>query len=409
MKVIDTKTTYSLCFWLNTITLLGSILLILLPKEGFSFQSFEFSSSSKIPAAIVQYLGYSDYTRVDGALLGISVPVLFQNNVFPKLTGSIGYGAASKRWQYHMAIEQSFGKLRMPTVYASLYDETASYDDAISKGENILSTLLVNRDYRDYLKMRGGEVRFTDKFGSQFGFSYTFRYRKYFSLIGKEPWSLFYRNRIFRQNPPIQNGIETLILITITYDNRENFFIETNSWYGEISFEHEMRDYKFTGVHFAIQRIQLGYGNQTLMVNCRGDFRKRTSAEQFLFDLGGIGTLRGYNFKEYTGNNRLQLTADYLFNGDFIPPGSLKSVPILSSFSTGLFFEAGSAWFSDDVRHQLFPPIETGSRLRDIKTDAGISLFVFGKLLRIDIARRLDKNFDKSDWKFSLRFQPLQK
>jgi outer membrane protein assembly factor BamA len=198
------------------------------------------------------------------------------------------------------------------------------------------------------------------------------------------------------------------------FDNRETIFIEANSWFAELVAEREVRDYTFTGVNFAVRRIQLGCGNQTLIVNCRGNFRNGTAAEQYMFDLGGVGTLRGYNFKEYTGNNRLLLSADYLFNGDFVPPKLLKSVPIISSLSVGLFADMGLVWFSDAAQRELrtgsgmlLP--ETGSRLRDVKTDAGVSLLVFGKLLRIDAAKRLDKRYKDTDFIWYLRLQPLQK
>lgn len=62
---------------------------------------------------------------------------------------------------------------------------------------------------------------------------------------------------------------------------------------------------------------------------------------QYLYDLGGISTIRGYDYKAFTGDRMVLINAEYWFDNDL-----WHNQSSMEMFSIGAFFDAGSAWFS---------------------------------------------------------------
>ena len=354
-----------------------------------------------------------DYNRVDGFYLGNSIAFVYSRLPQTALSARGGYGFKSKEWRYAIMLNHVFDLLTGTAFTLTYFDETHTNDQWILyKAENFLSTMLIRKDYRDYFRLRGVEAHFKHKYGDNFIIEYELGYRKYNSMPATAPWSLFFRNRKFRENPAVSEGDEILLTWTIGYSTLEDMYVETSNWQLGVVFERELYDFGFTGAHFFVQRTQISYGNQTLIAGLRGGYRNGTADEQYLMDLGGIGSLRGYQFKEFTGNRRIFFECRYLFNGDLLQRIPLQAVPFYSSLESGVFFESGLAWINKKDR-KLLPagPIpsgsrETGSRFRDIKPDIGVSLFILNGAARIDFARRLDRK--KDPWKITFRLRLLQ-
>jgi len=354
-----------------------------------------------------------DYNRVEGFYLGNNLTFLYSRLPQTSLTLRGGYGFKSKKWRYALMINHAFDPLSRTAFTFTYFDETRTNDQWIlPKAENVLSAILLKKDYRDYFRLRGVEAHFMHKYGENLSIAYEFGYRRYNSMPKKAHWSLFKKDKEFRQNPAVTEDEEILLSWTINYSTLEDMYVETSNWQLGVVFERELYDFGFTGAHFLIQRTQISYGNQTLIAGLRGGYRDGTVSEQYLMDLGGIGSLRGYQFKEFTGNRRIFFECNYLFNGDLLQSIPIQAIPLYSSLESGVFFEAGLAWINKKDR-KLLPPggipsgsLETGSRLRDIKSDIGVSLFILDGAARIDFARRLDRK--KDPWKITFRLRLLQ-
>lgn len=354
-----------------------------------------------------------DYNRVEGFYLGNNLTFLYSRLPQTSLTLRGGYGFRSKEWRYALMFNHAFDPLSRTAITFTYFDETRTNDQWIlPKAENVLSAILLKKDYRDYFRLRGVEAHFMHKYGENLSIAYEFGYRRYNSMPKKAHWSLFKKDKEFRQNPAVTEDEEILLSWTINYSTLEDMYVETSNWQLGVVFERELYDFGFTGAHFLIQRTQISYGNQTLIAGLRGGYRDGTVSEQYLMDLGGIGSLRGYQFKEFTGNRRIFFESNYLFNGDLLQSIPLQAIPLYSSLESGVFFEAGLAWINSKDR-KLLPTggipsgsLETGSRLRDIKSDIGVSLFILNGAARIDFARRLDRK--KDPWKITFRLRLLQ-
>jgi hypothetical protein len=121
-------------------------------------------------------------------------------------------------------------------------------------------------------------------------------------------------------------------------------------------------------------------------------------------DMGGIGSLVGYDDKEFQDGNRLlYITAHYLFNQAFMGRRPVRYLPFSNQYVLGIFAESG--WLEYGGKNTN--PLDDFGRLKisDFKTDVGLSLHLSEGLARIDIAKRTDRA--KDAWRITVRL--LQK
>src|SRR5574341_2126860 len=94
-----------------------------------------------------------------------------------------------------------------------------------------------------------------------------------------------------------------------------------------------------------IRRYQpIGYG-KNFDIRLRAGTGRGILPSQYLFDLGGISTLRGYRFKEFTGDRMVLANVEYRLNSK---TSRLHDIPIIEEFNLILFADAGLAWFAED-------------------------------------------------------------
>ncbi len=358
-------------------------------------------------------LNYVDYNRVEGVFLGTQLGVSHGKIPGTSLNGRAGYGFKSKDWNYAVTLSHSFDFLQTQTLSATVFDETRSNDSWIlSHVENILSTTFLRKDYRDYFRVRGVEGNYTNKLNEYYRISANVGYRKYNSMHNTEPWSLFFQDEKYWDNPPVTEQDELLIAASIHYSTLGEIFIESNYWQFETTLERELNDFTFTGVYFSVRRMQLSFSDQTLITGLRGGFRNGTLAEQYLFDIGGFGTMRAYEFKEFTGTRKIVFEGNYLFNGDLLQRIPLQFLPFYSNLTTGVYFDAGLAWFSDNEKKILetdkpeYIQHETGSSFGDIRSGVGVSLYIMDSVFAINAGRRLDTGTEP--WNITFRFRLFQ-
>ncbi len=337
------------------------------------------------------------YNRVEGAYLGFhleTVPARWQGL---KLVAETGYGLhnTSPRWEAGAEYERDKWSLDL-----TLFDRTDSHDkEVFSAAETTLFSLLFKWDYRDYFRAKNG-----------FETKGSYRPRRHLSFVGglsaftyapmpvETQWSLLYQERAFRENPQVRPGAAGLLWFGAVLDTRARGPLFRNAWHVKGIYERGFREFGYDGLLVSARRYQkVVLGSQAFVVQAQLKTREST-AVQHLFGLGGVSTLRGYGFKEFTGNRMLIASVDYLFRGDLLGRMPLKGFHLLS---LSLFLDAG--WVGSASRDRNLLAGFDDLHLGDFKADAGVALSLPQQLLRFNVARRLDRSDDA--WVLSLRIR----
>ena len=169
-----------------------------------------------------------------------------------------------------------------------------------------------------------------------------------------------------------------------TSDNRVK-----HGWRGNFSVEYANKrlnsDFDFNLYHFTIVRYNQLLSNHNLDFRLEGAFSDRPLPRQRLLYLGGIGTLHGYDFKEFVGDNTLLFNVEYRIHFGKIRYMDESEGPlgVVTAFS-----DTGYAWFNDeDLRFDRF----------NTSVGVGVSLFIGDPsfVLGLEIARplRKERNF----------------
>ena len=305
------------------------------------------------------------YNRVDGFLLGIAPHFGNSNGDFAEI--GVSYAFGRKTWQGFLEFRKFL--VSNPGIYldAGVFSTTATRDVwKISNIENFLSSFFIKEDFYDYYDRRGIEARLgispSDHLAAELGYE-IFSLK---SLEKKVNWSVFGKNKNFRENPPIEEG--TLRALTL------NLFAR----HGPLSMrmQHELS----TDDDYALKRFwnelifEQSFRNLgNLACRMLGGFSPDTLKRPFLFTLGGIGSLPGYELNEFESSRFL------LFNLDY-------SIKI--GWPSFLFFIDGAE--IDGVK--------------GIKADVGLGVIPFGDI-SVRAVRKLEKDGDiKVYVRFAKRF-----
>ncbi len=346
------------------------------------------------------------YNRVQGLVVGMDVAVYCRELWHIKLQGSLGYGFEDQV-RYRIGWQRSFIKASPLTIGAYYYDQVASLDDwYMSNWENSLAALLFKADLKDFYGQRGWQIFLDQKLWQQHTFRIELNRRKFQSLARQTNWSLFYRNKAFRDNPAVipEQATSVRLLWVLDWMDRDEF--PNRGWSVEGISEYTHSDEMTTqGLFLTIRRLIPTFETQQLQMKLMFGARKGCdeTAEQYLMDLGGIGSLAGYQDKEFKNGNRLLYgTVHYLFNQQFMGRRPIRYLPFSNQFVFGVFVESG--WLHYGGKNSQ--PIDDFGQLKitNFKTDVGISLHLSDELARIDVAKRTDRA--KDAWRITVRLMP---
>ncbi|MDZ7335971.1 MAG: hypothetical protein ONB32_12520 [candidate division KSB1 bacterium] len=346
------------------------------------------------------------YNRVQGLFAGMDIAVYCQKLWHIKLQGSLGYGFEDQ-FRYRFGLQRSFIKASPLTVGAYYFDQVASLDDwYISNWENSLAALLFKADLKDFYGQKGWQTFLDLKLREQHTMRIELNRKKFQSLARQTNWSLFYRNKAFRDNPGVIQENATSARLLWVLDWLDTDQVPNCGWLVEGIAEYTRGDEMTTqGLFLTIKRLIPTFETQQLQMKLMLGARKGCdpTAEQYLMDLGGIGSLAGYQDKEFKNGNRLLYsTVHYLFNQQFMGRRPIRYLPFSNQFVFGVFVESGWLYYGGKNNQ----PIEDFSRLKidDFKTDIGISLHLSDELARIDVAKRTDRA--KDAWRLTVRLMP---
>ena len=337
------------------------------------------------------------YNRVDGAYLGYRLSVRRKDR--PRLTAfaESGYGTASGsiRWEAGVGYQGPVTGLNV-----AVFDRSDTPDRGIvGATENSLLSLLFKWDHRDYFRAKNG-----------FEANVTLRPKRRLSVVGgltayrceplpvRTAWSLFFPDRPYRINPPARRGDVGMLYAGVVVDTRVRSPLFRNAWHGRVRVERGFRDFAFHGLTLEGKRYQkVRFGRQGLIVRARLSARAST-APQFLFGLGGVGTLRGYDIKEFTANRLVLFNLEYAFRGDVLPKIPFRGFRLLN---LTVFTDAGWAVLAPESAGltEGFGDLDLAS----FRASTGLGIALPRQLLRLNVARRLDRA--DAAWGLSLRLR----
>ncbi|MDA0711000.1 MAG: hypothetical protein O3B73_12400 [bacterium] len=331
---------------------------------------------------------FARYNRVEGFFAGYQLKIAPAKWQGFSLLAQTGYGIQNEgfRWETGMAWANKDSGIQF-----TVFDRTASHDDEIIRNsENSLFAILYKGDYKDYFRAKNGfEFRALHKLKQHFKVRADLSAFTYSSMGVTTQWSTFRPNSLFRANPTVTPGKIGVLELGAQYDTRRNAPRFLNAWRLSATFERGFREFAYNGFSADIVRHQKTiWGNQAFILSAKIATRTHT-AEQFLYDLGGVGTLRGYNIKEFTGNRILMANVDYMFRGDIF-----SRVPIPAAHLFNLILFADSGWARTAARSSHMLSGFRHATPSDFKTDVGIAIGITERLFRLNFARRLDRTHD---------------
>ena len=344
-----------------------------------------------------------DYNRVDGVYLAFILSN--KSNLFPMPRFYLEGGHSKKRdrWLYSFELEQPIAAPFLLSVGGSFYDKTDSYDkEIITDGENVLVTSLLKRDYRDYFDRRGvtGFAALRPFDHHMLKISYTSD--EYRPLETEAHTAIFRKHSEFPTNPHNSSQIcynpenesvtcDEIALKSIAlksmgllyeFDSRDSkpspgipsIWARLGSEWagrdfgGDLDFSRYTADLRFYNRISAKQKyaVRLAAGGMGIPENAHCPCVP--GPEYFFpkqFYVGGIGTLPGYNYKEFRGTHMLLMNIEY----SYFLKGSKGIV---------FFVDGGDADVLDAMK---------------LKFDAGVGLRIEdsgGDGLTLGVAKRLD-------------------
>ncbi|MGQ9603553.1 MAG: BamA/TamA family outer membrane protein [bacterium] len=334
--------------------------------------------------------GEFDYNRVDGFYLGVLAEKR-AIQAMPRYRFKGGYSFKRKRWLYDFAIEQPILKAPQVSAGIQLHDMTESNDDElIGDAENIFVTSFLKKDYKDYFDLRGiaGFAAIAPSAGHRIEVGYSDN--EYRPLETMAHASIFRKKWEFEPNPSQSHQIcegDTsccrkieikAINLSYEFDSRPEDFIKTpdrgtwlrisgewtrKGWGSSYSYDRYWADMrKYIAISTGQQiSLRLKIGLFDITPEKKSPCRLCAEPQYFFpkeFYVGGIGTLPGYDYKQFRGTHMVLLNLEYAWQ-------------LREHFSALLLFDAGDA--KGAVAIDEWKRGELWQELK-IKSDAGIGL-----------------------------------
>ncbi len=327
-----------------------------------------------------------NYNKVDGFSFLTGVGYKDADSLLPTLWAKTGYAFASERSRYFIGLEQTLHRAYPLSIGSEIYRRLASNDDwLLHNHENLVFSFMAAEDFKDYYEAEGGTAFIKFKPIGQISLEARYRFEKT-NWLNSHPglWAIFgadkdfdanfetvsdpYRSTSIAEIDTTENGSLTLS-VNFNNTNKEKLY-EHSGFYFDAAYEKSHPDYNsdfdYTRYQTTFTRFQKI--NRRTLVKLSGTYGASNGYLPMYkkFYLGGLGTLRGYNHKEYMGNKFWMTNIEYLLN---FPR---------SDFGLSLFWDAGQITLNDSFSDD-----------DEVKQNIGVGL-LFDNDSRINIATRLD-------------------
>ncbi len=317
-----------------------------------------------------------DFNRVHGVVLGGKYQLSFKLCRGGRLYAEVGRGFSSDIWDYNLGAEKGVMPQGEITLGGHIYRVTDTNDLwRISRLENLLAELIFGKAYMDFFRREGWEIYSSAELSDRFRFRIGYSDDRYESLAKTTNWYLFYkgekgepRRRIYnvrggwklpseqkRENPAIDDGEMKSLWVRFYIDLRDKrrwkgyHLLEYpfptwdthNGWLAYLGIESAGGwlggDFDFSLIQFLIVRYNR-FHRHRLDIRLMGSYtpeRGRLPLQRKAY-LGGMGSLRGYHFKEFQDDSLLLLNLDY-------------GLKLLGDIWLNMFLDAGYLWYREEM------------------------------------------------------------
>jgi hypothetical protein len=321
------------------------------------------------------------YNRVEGLTILASMDYADRARSHPRVQLEGGYAFTLKRWEYEFGVSHRFFDDWSPYLDVGMFQFAESSDRWIlTENENSFAAAVLKEDFYDFYWKRGIYGEFGVAYNDEFSIGARLTAARISGLKRTAEAAIFGGKKKFRENwstvldePAAIAGIEgdlKELEMTAEYDTRDykddpGSGIFTNLIFRK-ALDSDSGDFEYEAVEAEFKYYLPVASDQTMFFRFRGGHSDDDLPLFRRYFIGGIGSLRGYEYKEFEGNRYLLFNADYIWR--FFD----------SSFGAGVFFDAGKAGFSEDQFND-----------NPLKSDIGLA-FIIGESLRINLAQRLD-------------------
>ncbi len=350
----------------------------------------------------VNWQPFLDFNRVHGLILGGGTGVSTRE-VDAQIYGEVSHGLSSEIWNYQVGAEKTWFDRHALAIGGRVYQQTdANRYAGWSEGGEFLGAFFLGSTSLDYYQRKGYRAQVRGKLTRSMNITLEFTDEDHEILFKSTDWSLFNKDVLKRGNLRIDEGHFRSVTVGYNFNSlkapapirsgsllwgtrqMQNYRAK-HGWRGNFSLEYANErlnsDFDFNLYHFTIVRYNQLLSHHNLDFRLEGAFSDRPLPRQRLLYLGGIGTLHGYDFKEFVGDNTLLFNVEYRVHFGKIRYLDESEGPlgVVTAFS-----DTGYAWFNDETfKFNRF----------NTSVGVGVSLFIGDPsfVLGVEIARALRK------------------
>ncbi len=324
------------------------------------------------------------YNRVEGLTLLSGIKYSDKYKELPDFNFNYGYAFALKKWDLNAGFRQNFGDRWTFYFGANIFQGAATPDEWLfSYEENTIASLLFKEDFHDFYYRKGIKGFIGQEIGRYAHVQAEYVAQKNESLTKNTNKAIFGGKKNFRENYSTIgddeevlssiNGDRHVLALSFVWDNRDCIDWPRSGQYLELKYESAGDgqlgslggDQSFDMTQVSLANYLPLTRKQHLAIRLKAGYSDQDLPLDKWFFLGGVGSLRGYDYKEFAGNRFFLANLDYYFE-------------FSSEFAIAPFADFGKTGFS-----------ESGFNDADLKSDLGIGV-IFSDALRLDVAQRLD-------------------
>ena len=281
-------------------------------------------------------------------------------------------------------------------VGVEMHDLTASDDRwRVAGAEQSLAAVFVGSSFRDYYRRRGVQAHAGFRPTAKQEVLASVRWDRHEPLENTTEFNIFRRGRDFRPNPLVADADVHALVLAYTFDSRgldrdtiagryERHLVDDlfrgvrrsrpgwrADWTSEIAGRGLGGDHAFTRHILNARAVTRLAPHQSIAVRGLFGWSDGTLPLERRFALGGIGSVRGYGFKEAVGTGFNLVNAEYSLHLEGREVGQPGSLALLVFFDAGKVrgpIEGSGHWMRGIGAGLQTGPIrfEWGSRLDDI-------------------------------------------
>ena len=295
------------------------------------------------------------YNRVDGFAPQVGAALKRERDPAPLLYVLGGYAISRERALGSAGFELPLGDRSGFRLGADVYRRTASEDEwIVGSAENSIFALVARTDYRDWYETEGWSGRAIWEPGRDVSLEAGATVEEQASLRTRTRIAAFGGTARFRANPSIDPGTEGVIAVSVRVGplvppreggSRATLRYERSGGPMGRDFDYGRLRATLHGSRFVGRRAS---GRARIIV---GSTREGTLPLQKIWHVGGIGTLRGHEYKALSGDQF------FLANGE--------GFYLLRKNVYGMvFLDWGSAWFGAGNLDRVQPAFDGGVGIR---------------------------------------------